>query len=181
MDIKNMVNDIRLLVEDECKKDSNAFGYGIWSHHIVYVIKFGRILAEKLGADKEIVEISALLHDLAGIKNKEIHDQHHLYGAQEAERILSGYGYPAEKIERVKKCILSHRGSVDSERLSPEEICVTSADAMAHIDQMVSLLYYVYHKCGLNIDDGKLWVKDKLVRSWSKLCPEAKEIIRAIL
>lgn len=56
------IEDIRKLVEAECKKDSNIFGYEIWRYHILPVVKYAKILARKLNADEETVEIAALLH-----------------------------------------------------------------------------------------------------------------------
>lgn len=78
-----MIGEIERIVEDACKSDSNAFGYGIWSHHIVYVVKYAKQLAEKLSADSEIVEIAALLHDYAGIKDSTMAEEHHIHGASE--------------------------------------------------------------------------------------------------
>lgn len=177
MSNKKMIGEISSLVEAACKSEANMFGYGIWSHHIVYVVKYAKQLAERLGADDEIVELAALLHDYAGIKDASLREAHHIHGAAEAERILAGYGYPVDKIEQVKQCIISHRGSVTVERMTPEEECVASADAMAHILQVASLLHLAYVRHGLGIEEGKAWVLSKIDRSWSKLCPEAKEII----
>lgn len=178
LDVRNMIEEIGQLVEAACKSDSNMFGYGIWSHHIVHVVKYAKRLAEKLGADEEIVEIAALLHDYAGIRDSSLEEEHHIHGARESERILSAYGYPGEKIEKVKHCIMSHRGSMAVERITPEAECVASADAMSHIFQVPSLLYLTYVEKGMSIDEGKAWVLDKLNRSWDKLCPEAKELVQ---
>jgi uncharacterized protein len=172
-----MIEEISKLVEDACARDTNKFGYGIWSHHIVYVVKYAKQLAAILGAEDEVVEIAALLHDYAGIKDSSLEEEHHIHGAIEAERILREYGYSREKIGKVKQCIMSHRGSVLSERKSPEAECIASADAMAHITQAASLLYLAYAKHCMAIDEGKAWVLSKLERSWNKLCPEAREII----
>ena len=177
MNQRQMIEEISKLVEDACKRDTNKFGYGIWSHHIVYVMKYAKQMAEILGADDEIVEIAALLHDYAGIKDSSLTEEHHIHGAIEAERILEEYEYSPEKIEKVKHCIISHRGSVVSERKNPEAECIASADAMAHIVQVVSLLYLAYAKHCMTIDEGKAWVLSKLERSWNKLCPEARGII----
>ena len=180
LEIKNfedIISKISKLVEQACKAKTNIFGYGIWSHHIVLVVKFSKILAEKLNTDLQVVEIAALLHDYASIKNKDYYKDHHIHGANEAETILKKLQYPAGKIEIVKQCILAHRGSVNVENTSPEQICIASADAMAHIDQVVSLFYYIYNEKKLDIDDGKIWIREKLKRSWNKLCPQAKEII----
>ena len=44
---------------------SNAFGYGIWTHHITQVAKNGIRMAEMFNADPEIVEVAALLTDVS--------------------------------------------------------------------------------------------------------------------
>lgn len=173
----DMVEEIERIVEDACKSDSNLYGYGIWSHHIVYVVKYAKLLAEKLNADMEIVEIAALLHDYAGIKDSSMTKEHHIHGAAEAERILNEYGYPEDRIQKVKDCILTHRGSVLMERLAPEAECIASADAMTHVFQIPSLLHLAYVNHGLGIDEGKEWVLNKIERSMKKLCPEAREMI----
>lgn len=172
-----MIQSIADLVEEACKSDSNIFGYGIWSHHIVYVVKYAKLLAEKLSADVEVVEIAALLHDYAGIKDSSMEKEHHIYGAIEAERILSQFGYPEEKTEKVKECILSHRGSVPTERATIEAECIASADAMSHAFQVPSLLHLAYVRQGMGIDEGKQWVLDKIERSMKKLCPEARAMV----
>ncbi len=85
---EDIISKISNLVETACKAKTNIFGYGIWSHHIVLVVKFSKILAEKLNADLQVVEIAALLHDYASIKNKDYYKDHHIHGAKEAETIL---------------------------------------------------------------------------------------------
>ncbi|MGV8981150.1 HD domain-containing protein [Clostridium sp.] len=56
--------------------------------------------AEKLGADSEIVEIAALLHDYAGIKDHTMAKEQHIYGAVEAKRILIEFNYPKDRIQK---------------------------------------------------------------------------------
>jgi putative nucleotidyltransferase with HDIG domain len=141
-----IVDSIEKLVKDACFNKTNIFGPGIWTHHIIFVVKYSKMLAEKLGAEQEIVELAALLHDYAGIKDSSKSEEHHIWGAKEAESILRSFNYPEVKIEKVKQCILSHRGSVVVQKNSVEEICVASADAMSHIDQVVSLLYAALRK-----------------------------------
>ena len=146
------------------------------SSHYSFV-KYAKLLAEKLNADAEIVEIAALLHDYAGIKDSSMTKEHHIHGATEADGILSKFGYPAERIQRVKECIMTHRGSVMMERLTSEAECIASADAMTHILQVPSLLHLAYVNHDMGIDEEKEWVLNKIERSMKKLCPEAREMI----
>jgi uncharacterized protein len=172
-----LIQSIEKEVEEKCKSENNIFGYGIWTHHILSVVKYSKILATKLNADLEIVEISALLHDYASIKDKNMYEDHHIFSGEEAEKILKQFNYPQNKINHVKECIYSHRGSINKEKISKEAVCVADADAMAHIDNVPSLLYLAYCNHNLSIDEGSKWVSEKLKRSWNKLSDEAKEII----
>jgi uncharacterized protein len=174
----NITEEIGRIVEDACKRDSNKYGYGIWSHHIVLVVKYAKQLAIELNADQEVVEIAALLHDYAGIKDSSMTKEHHTHGAVEAERILHELGYPEDKIQLVKECIITHRGSVPMKRTTPEAECIASADAMTHVFQVPSLLHLAYVNHGMGIDEGKEWVLSKIQRSMNKLCPEAREMIQ---
>ena len=159
--MRQMNPTIRSIVEEACKKETNRYGYGIWSHHVVLVVKYGKLLAQKLEADPEIVEIAALLHDYASIKAESLTSEHHLHSAQEADKILRSLSYPEDTITAVKQCIVSHRGSIDID-----------------IDQIPSLFYLVFVQHQMDIDEGTAWIKAKLERSWNKLCPEGKEMIK---
>lgn len=170
---------IRAVVERACAAPTNAFGYGIWTHHIVFVVRFGRELSLALGADAEIVELAALLHDYAGIKDVRLEPEHHRHSADEARRLLGALVYPPERTERVAASILTHRASQGLEPETLEARCVASADGMAHIAQVPSLLRLAYVEKGLSIEAGAAWVAAKLRRSYSKLCPEAKGAIEA--
>ncbi|GKX65883.1 HD domain-containing protein [Inconstantimicrobium mannanitabidum] len=172
-----IIKTVSIIVEEQCKSKDNFFGYEVWTCHVTSVVKNAKILARKLGADEEIVEIAAILHDYASAKDKNMYEEHHIYGAIEAERILKELDYPEEKIEIIKDCILCHRGSVRKEQTTKEAICVASADAMAHIDQVPSLLHLAYCNRGMEVKEGAKWVSKKIQRSWNKLCPEAKEIM----
>lgn len=116
MNSVEMLRELYGLVEETCKRETNIFGYEIWQYHIVDVIKFSKTLARRLGADEEIVEIAALLHDYASVKDEALYQEHHIYGAELAEGLLQSYNYPSDKIEAIKQCIFSHRNSILIER-----------------------------------------------------------------
>ena len=176
--IETMRENIEQIVEQACAADTNIFGYDIWTHHILKVIENTKRLASHFDADPEIVELAALLHDYASIKDKALYADHHIHGPIEAEKLLKRFGYPEEKTEAVKDAIATHRASVTVEHRSAEGECLANADALSHIEQVPSLLYlaYIHHEMG--IDEGKMWVKAKLQRSWQKLRRDIQDLIR---
>ena len=173
-----MIEEIEKIVENACKKKENVFGYGAWIYHISSVIKYSKLLAKKLNADTEIVVISALLHDYTSVLGKGDFKEHHITGAKEAEKLLKKFNYPKEKIEKVKHCILTHRGSTNLKRETIEAEIVASADAMAHFDNVAPLFHMVYAERKMEIDKGKEWLMAKFKRSWNKLLPEARDMVK---
>ncbi len=157
-----------------CQRQTNKFGIGCY-YHIASVVKNAEILAERYGADKEIVMIAAWLHDIASITDYTLYELHHIHGAEMAYEILKGYGYDDKKISLVQECIKNHRGSVNSEKSSLEELCVADADAISHFDSIPSLLYLAYVQKGMEMEEGKEFVKEKLTRSFQKLSSESKK------
>ena len=173
-----MISEIERIVEEACARETNIFGHGIWTHHIIHVVKNAKRLARLFSADPEIVEIAALLHDYASVKDSALCQQHHLHGPIEAEKILKELGYPPAKIEAVKHCIATHRGSVPGQRNSAEAECLANADAVTHLEQVPSLLHLTFVQRGMGIDEGTQWVTEKLGRSWHKLSPPVQAMMR---
>ena len=173
-----MINKISDIVETACKQETNYFGYSAWTHHILPVVKYAKLMAEKIEADEEIVKIAALLHDYASVKDYKLYEDHHIHGAELAEQILKEFDYPQNKIEQVKHCILCHRGSKAAQKLTKEALCVADADSMAHFDSISSLFYLAFFSHKMNIDEANNWLMQKLERSWNKLSPQAKDIIK---
>jgi len=173
-----LTEEIAKIVERACRESTNCFGYGVWTHHILQVVKYAKLMARKLGADEEIVEIAALLHDYASVKDCSLVEDHHIRGAELAEEILRKYNCPTDRIEQVKLCILSHRGSKKMEKSTKESVCVADADSMAHFNYISSLFYLAFSIHRMNIDEANDWVMHKLERSWNKLSSEAKEMIK---
>ncbi len=161
-------------VYSRCEKPTNKFGMGCY-YHIEAVVKNSELLAEKYGADKEIVMIASWLHDIASITDYSLYEEHHIHGAEMARDILEKFSYEEEKIKLVQKCIKNHRGSVPLKKCSIEELCVADADAISHFDSVPSLLYLAYAEREMDIAEGIKFVKGKLERSFCKLSEASKE------
>lgn len=78
--------------------------------HVERVLKLGRMIALKEGADTQVVRFAALLHDIAREEEDrgEIED-HAEAGAEGAAELLGKYGMPEEFIKKVASCIMTHR------------------------------------------------------------------------
>ncbi|MDD3341587.1 MAG: HD domain-containing protein [Bacilli bacterium] len=172
-----IISEIYNEVKNRCMLPTNAYGMGAWDHHIELVYKIATEICEQYNADYDIVALAALLHDVASITNKEYTEEHHIIGAEIAESLLKKYDIEERKVELIKKCILNHRGSRLADKCSPEEVCVADADAMAHFYSIPSLLKMVYVERNMSIDEGSLFVLEKLERSYNKLSDEGKQII----
>ncbi|MBR3890911.1 MAG: HD domain-containing protein [Bacilli bacterium] len=145
-----------------------------WNYHLLPVIKNACLLADKYGADKDIVEIAALFHDYADLIDFDNRDNHHIIGANLAEEILAKDGYDMDFINRVKLCINNHRASVVREKFSIEEICVADADALSHLDSFVELICWRAY-LGEDIMSCNNFVKNKIQKSYNKMSKETKE------
>jgi len=174
-----MRTDLSEILKNEvytrCQRPSNRFGMGCY-HHIEAVVHNGIWLAEKYGADPEIVMIAAWLHDIASVTDYTLYEEHHIHGAEIAGNLLRSLQYDPDKIRLIQDCIRKHRGSVALEKSTPEELCVADADAISHFDSVPGLLYLAYVQRKMDMEEGIRFVRDKLDRSFSKLSDAGKKL-----
>ena len=169
-----MIEEIKKIAEEEY--DPKDFKY-----HIKAVVKNALLLQEKLGGDKEVIEVSAYLHDIGKGKNrekKEMHEGHHITGEKRAIEILKTLGADKDFIKKVAHCVLSHRGSKDPKPETLEAKIVNNADAMAHFDAFPELLKHFLETS--EFENSILKISEKIDRDWDvKLSlPKAREIIK---
>lgn len=174
----DIVNKIKIEVLRKNETHTEKDGLDVFNDHIQLVVKNARDLARKYGADIEIVELGALLHDIAIITNDGPEEEHHIYGAKLAEELLTKYNYPKDRIERVKKCVLNHRGMEEFPRKTIEEEIVADSDVIAHFDAIPSLFSRVFNALNMNLEQGTVWVRKKLERDYNKLSPRTKKLLK---
>ena len=131
----NVKNEIMFLNNKYMTEAKDKYNY--WEEHVKYVVQEALVLAEKYGADTEIVELGAILHDVALMAKVETRKEHHITGAEIAGTVLAKYSYPQEKIDKVKECVVNHRSSKNGTNI--ENICVADADILAHFDNIPML------------------------------------------
>ncbi len=141
-----------------------------------YVLK----LSEGKAVDREVLEISALLHDIAMTDMALDRSRHNEYGAGIAEQLLRENAYPEEKIQHVKKCILNHSSRRAEYRTTEEERILVDADGLSHFDAYKSLYSLAHIVMGLNDEESLEFIKDKLTRDYNELSDELRPLINDI-
>ena len=156
-------------------------GYNYWEEHIKHVVNESVKLANKYNADVEIVQISALLHDVAQLKKIGPKEGHNVRGAEIAEKMLLKLNYPQDKIEKVKGCILHHSKSSYATNL--EELCVADADVLAHFNG-ADLIFRTLQERGSNLDQTRQWFENDFndlsdrTKDWYR--PHFEDLIRSL-
>lgn len=170
-----MIDDIR----EEFIKLSNEYEektyYNYWEEHVKYVVDFALVLAEKVNADKEIVEISAILHDIAKLIDEKEEIPHNIKGASIAQELLLKMNYDSNKIEPIKNCIIKHNGEVDLNNLTKEEWCIRNADVLSMLNNLTIYYYLAYSESKMNYKDGKELVRKMITSKYTKLDSKLKE------
>ena len=162
----------------EFDKSQNVAIDQTFDWHIQVVINNALRLGKLYGGDLELLEISALFHDYANlIDYKKNSKTHHIVSGELAEPILLKAGYSQNFVDKVKKCIFAHRGSVPQKKSTIEEIILADADAMCHIENVVELFIWM-GQCGKNVQDGNDFVKSKVKNSFAKLSERTQEMLR---
>lgn len=115
--------------------------------HVTAVVTLALKLADLTGADSEVVEAAAWLHDV----RKDAGNEHPQEGAIFARKFLLKTDFPTEKIERVARAIKEHMGLWRDEPLQQLESQVLwDADKLAKLG-----LTAAFHWTGGDLAKGK--------------------------
>ncbi len=107
----------------EVVKNKPGAAHGL--DHVERVYRLALEIGKKEGADVEVIEISAILHDIERDKNN-----HAVESARYAKKILLRMSYPEEIIERVVHCIESHSFSSGIKPRTLEAKVLSDADKL---------------------------------------------------
>jgi len=133
-----------------------------WAH-VQAVVRVAARLAEQTGADPEVVEAAAWLHDIGKGKSRRGHGQD---GATEARRILAETDYPAHKVEAVADAIAKHVGLSRDEPDVP--IAPVEAAVLWDADKLTKLgVTIVLHLAGLLLPHERV-TPETLLEMWDQ-------------
>lgn len=107
-----------------------------WAHgrsHIERVVRMGLEIGRQEGANLDVIELAAILHDI--FEYKESHGEpegfrHEIEGAKEARRILQRLALPEPLIDSVAHCIAAHRKRTGTAPETIEAKCLFDADKL---------------------------------------------------
>ncbi len=141
--------------------------------HVERVYKLSTIIAEKEGADVELCQVGALLHDIGRV----IGEPHNLTGRGRAKVLLRGMSYPSKKIDHVLR-IIEHHGFSGRDKLeSIEEKVVWDADKLDGIGAIgIARAFHMRGETGLMFHDFTWFKEDTMLRYERLNTDAAKEI-----
>lgn len=178
--IQQIKNEVLVLNQEYINESEDH--YDFWEQHIKYVIDNALCLAQKYNADPEIVELGAILHDIALVAKVGTKKDHHINGANLAKELLLKYGYPENKIDLVIGCVINHKSSKNATNI--EELCVADADILAHFDN-IDMVLDVAEKQGIDSQNIVEWCEcdynDLSENTKSDFRPKYKKFIIEIL
>ncbi len=152
--------------------------YNIYREHIQYVYKYVVLLSKNKNVDKEVLELSALLHDISMTDITLDRSRHNEFGADIAEQLLRDNDYPEDKIQLVKKCILNHSKRRSEYRTTEEEQILVDADGLSHFDAINRLYSLPKIVMGLSEEDSVRFVQDKLTGDYNELSDDLKYLVK---
>ncbi|MBI1752727.1 MAG: HD domain-containing protein [Acidobacteria bacterium] len=111
--------------------------------HTYAAVLLARWLAPATGADLDVVECAAWLHDVAKrLKDLQGKDTHAQDASAKVEDILAGTDFPSSKIAAVRHAIEHHVGLKLTKRLEPlETACLWDCDKLSKIGA-ASLIHF---------------------------------------
>ena len=125
--------------------------------HTLRVFQTASIFAIQENADLELVQISALLHDIG----RSIGEPHNETGAEKAREILETLHYPKEKIEQIEKIVLYHTFSSKDQLTTLEEKIIWDADKLDGLGAIgISRAFYMRGEKSYPFNDFSWFEKD---------------------
>ncbi len=119
------IKEVEKFSRKYCKKDKED--PKLWENHVCLVKKYALKLAKIENADKDVVEIAALLHDIGKYKARK---NHHIESYKLSKKFLKDSDLAEKKKKLILKCILKHGSKFSNEDNEIEVKIIQSADAL---------------------------------------------------
>ena len=139
------------LIEDQNRWGDERTPFEYRWEHVQATVRLALRLAECTGADREVCEAAAWLHDVTKMYSWAHKTNHGIDGAARAREILAQTDFAAEKIDAVADAIAKHVGLETRAPIEPLEAAVLwDADKLSKLGATV-----VLHGVGAQLAKGE--------------------------
>jgi putative nucleotidyltransferase with HDIG domain len=125
MNYIGLLRKVKVFAKKYCEKDLEDDL--LWKNHVRLVRKFALKLAKIENADKQVVEIASLFHDIGKFQGRK---EHNVVGFNLAKQFFKENPWNGKKEKLVLKCILKHRSKFSREDNEIEVKVIQSADML---------------------------------------------------
>ena len=162
--IEKLRRSVKDLYEEK-RENRNDWCDWLYTHHVFIVADHAVKLAKKYGADPELSEAAALLHDLADATMSRFDPRHQEETLTLARRYMSEAGYtPQEILISVDDAVRLHSCYEGNKPKTTEGQVLATADSLAHL----TTDFYVYASWALgrelSLAETKAWILKKIER-----------------
>ncbi len=144
----------------------------LWEYHVPVVAKYAHDVAVRVGANAQLAEAAAWLHDVADTVMERIDDRHEAHSLNMARQIMHEAGYSPDDISMLVDDALPLHSCRDHKRpRSLEGKVLATADALAHLK--TDFYVYAAHALGeeMTLEQLKNWTVKKTARDFNdKIC-----------
>lgn len=145
--------------------DRAAWADWLYPHHVLIVAYYAKHFAKKYGANEELSEVAALLHDIADCKMKRDNPKHEDVSLKMARELMEEFGYSEDEIKLAVNDAIRYHSCHDNERPNSKEgLVLATADSLAHLK--TDFYIFATHKLGQDstLEEVKHWVLKKIER-----------------
>jgi putative nucleotidyltransferase with HDIG domain len=151
---------------DAKNPDREAWADWIYDNHVVIVADYAKQLAGQKGANAELAQAAALLHDIADVHMSRFDERHEQASLDLARQVMEDVGYGEQDIATVVDDAIKLHSCHDGHRpASKEGLVLATADALAHL-QTDFYIHALWSKTSseVSLEDFKDWVLKKIER-----------------
>lgn len=155
--------------DSQARWGENEIAFNYRWEHVEAAVQLAIRMAELTGADREVVEAAAWLHDIAKPESRD----HGRDGALTARRILADTNFSQDKVEAVAEAIEKHVGLYTDERVEPLEAAVVwDADKLSKLGA-TAVLHFVGYRIMTGQGSTAEWLDDLPNLSWMERTAES--------
>ena len=162
--LENLLEQVKGLYEEKLET-RDEWADWIYPNHVVIVTNNALLVAERFGANSELSQVAAVLHDVADYKMARINPDHENESMNIARDLMKNCGYADDEILLVVDDAIRYHSCHGNERPSSlEGLVLATADSMAHLQTD----FYIHATWAMgsskSLDEVKVWALSKIER-----------------